>query len=97
MNKAPRKTKVWRSRRRIYSAGLQDKHGVAIRKETETLSHGPAIGFHRQLIAGKSAHQHQQGRSWQMEIGQQAVDVFESIARIDEYVRRELPRLNRTV
>lgn len=65
---------------------LEDEHGIPKRVEPVLLCDGLGIGLQDAFASGKSGDQDEQGRLWQMEIGDQAVDVLEGISWRDEYI-----------
>ena len=53
---------------------LQDQHAIAVAKETIPLSHRFLVGAQDKFAIGKGAYQHEQGRTREVEIGQEQID-----------------------
>src|SRR5512141_2611580 len=83
-----------RSRREPTS---QDYHRIAVRIEAITSIDGGAIGAHCQIVAGESGNEHDEGRAWEMEVGDQAIHGAKAVWRPNEDARLAFTRANRSV
>ena len=72
----------WRQINRLRALG--DEHAITIAKEFVALGHRVLICGNGVLKAGKRAHQHDQSRLRQVEIGNQGIDHLIVIARVDK-------------
>src|SRR4030095_12196305 len=61
-----------------------EQHRVAVAEEAIARSDRVRVRRADSVYASERRHQHQQRRAWQMEIGEQAVDDTEAIARRDK-------------
>src|SRR5437762_13054932 len=71
---------------------LQNQHAIAVAVEAIVFANPFLVRAQQKFAAGKRADQHQQRRSWQMEICQQNIDRSKMIRRINEKVARSLLR-----
>ncbi|NDC40943.1 MAG: hypothetical protein EBZ77_05245 [Chitinophagia bacterium] len=63
---------------------VSDEHGVSVTEEAVALFHRLRVRVQGVLPAQKSAHQHQQGGTGEMKIGDQRVHQLEGKPRLDE-------------
>ena len=63
---------------------LENQHRVPEAEEAVPLADGALVRPPDQLAAGEGAHQHQQGRTRQVEVGDQRIHGLEPVARVDE-------------
>lgn len=61
----------------------KDQHGVTEGVEAVALAFGDLVGVEDRFSAGEGAHQHQQSRAGQVEIGDQRIDGLELETRED--------------
>ena len=73
--------------RLLWGLSAVQQHGVAIAEKAVFLFDGVPVNFADALAAGKGRHQHQQRGFGQVEIGYQAVNHAERVARRDENIR----------
>ena len=77
-------------RRRRRSIRRPDQHGIAVGEEAVALLNRVPVGIKDQLATCQRGHQHQQGRFRQVEIGNQAIDAADAVARIEILNRHTL-------
>src|SRR5438046_18722 len=65
-------TRTWRMR--LMRGRLQEEHGVAVAVEAVALLHRCLIGPPDQINAAQRAHEQEQARPWQVEVGQERID-----------------------
>ena len=64
----------------------EDQHAVAVRIETVFLSNSLAVGFESEFASRDGRYEHDQSGFREVEIGQECVDCFEFIGRMDENI-----------
>src|SRR6185503_19094716 len=74
-----------------------DGHRVAVRIKAIPVRNGFAIRAHRQLVPRERGDEHDQRRTWQMQVGDDAVDRPKPIWRPNEDARLTLSRANDAV
>ena len=65
-----------------------DEHAIAVGEEAITTLYGMTVSGEGVFSPGKRAHQHQERRLRQMEIGEHRLDYFEAAARREKDVGR---------
>src|SRR5437868_3777155 len=87
---------VWRMPARAWpsvamtSNSMVEQHRIAVAEEAIALGDRVAVRREHAIGAGERAHQHEQRRFREVEVGDEVVDDAKLVARIDEQIRRAL-------
>ena len=61
----------------------EDQHGIAVGVEAKAFSDGEAVGFEHEFGSGERAHQREQTRARQVEVGLKRIDGLKGVWRVD--------------
>lgn len=61
-----------------------NEHTIAIRKEPVFELNGFAVGLEHDVAGGKGAEHHEEGGAGEMKVGEDCIDGFEGVGRVDE-------------
>ena len=70
----------------------QDQHAIAVTIKAITFVGRFRVSAQHKLPAGERAHEHEQGRTREMKIREQNIDMLESIRRINKKIGRSVLR-----